>query len=55
VAGKPVADRAIPSPKLSALSEPAADVKPARDSKRNKTGAHPENFIANLLAFALAE
>jgi hypothetical protein len=59
VAGKPVAERANPSPKLSAcpaLSLPAADVKPARDKKRNTTGnAHRGNFIAYLLAFAFAE
>lgn len=59
VAGKPVAERATPSPKLSAcpaLSVPAADVKPARDRKRNTTGnAHRGSFIAYFLAFAFAE
>jgi hypothetical protein len=38
------------------LSPPAADVKPARDRKRNTTGnAHRGNFIAYFLAFAFAE
>jgi hypothetical protein len=53
VVGNPVAgERANPNPKHSALSPPAADVKPTRDRKRNTTGtAYLGNSISLLLAF----